>query len=139
MYRKVIYQKGGFLVGSGTPLTAVCWRCVQNLCGCVSTLSMAVPFSLARYVQVVLTEVKSSQYDNTPILQTVTKQMVKEEDWKGRKEGKKEEERKVGSEDEGKGGSKQYWTNLVVCSVQMRNAGLRGREAEKQVDKHKRG
>lgn len=31
-----------------------------------------------------------------------------------------------------------YWTNLVVCSVQRRNAELRGGKGEKQTDKHKR-
>lgn len=54
-------------------------RCRAAMCSCVgasardpsmlSTLSMAVSFSFARYAQVTLTEVISSQYDNILILQ----------------------------------------------------------------------
>lgn len=75
----------------------------------LSILSMAVPFSLARYAQVTLTEVISSQYDSTLILQRHSQNRWRRRRTgiERRKERKKEEERKVGSEDEGKRGSAQ--------------------------------
>lgn len=88
-----------------------------GVCSCVgasvrdpstlSTLSMAVPFFLARYAQVTLTEVISSQYDNTLILQRHSQNRWRRRRTRGlerRKERKKEEEKKVWSDDEGKCG-----------------------------------
>lgn len=105
-------------------------RSSAAVCSCVgasprdasmlSTLSMAVLSSLVRYAQVILTEVISSQYNNTPIFQRHSQNR-----WRRRrpgierkKERKKEEARKVGSEDEGKRGGAQLldWSACVLSA-----------------------
>lgn len=69
---------------------ALVWVCVGASTRDLSTLSMlslAVPIFLARYVQVILTEVISSQYDNpTHFTEASARQMAKQEDREG--EGK---------------------------------------------------
>lgn len=73
----------------------------------LSILSMAVLFRLVRYVQVILTEVITSQYDNTGRL----KRHLQDE-WARRRTGKERRmerkgrtKKKVGSVDKGEGGS----------------------------------
>lgn len=96
----------------------------------LSILSLAVLFRPVRYVQVILTEVISSQYDNTWSLQRhpqdrwarrrTGKERMKER--KGRRKGRWEVKMK---------GVYHYRTHLAAWLVKRRNAGLRVKNKQK--------